>query len=382
MKLDGVRVLDLTRFLPGPWVGLALADHGAEVIKVESPEGEPSRRIGPAIEGFTAYFRNTQRGKKSLVLDLKQPEGRDIFLALAREADVVLESFRPGVADRLGIGYDTLKALNPRLVYCALTAFGQTGAYAQRPTHDAGAQALMGMMSLSHPKPVLPTLPTCDIALGSIGLAAVAMALYGREKSGRGDFIDLAMTDALLSWAPHELGTPLAHGRAPDVASDRLHGGSALYNVYETKDGGHVVLAGAERHFAENLMNALGRPDLVEACTQPPGEAQEPARRFLREVFLTRTRDEWDAFLAQAGVCYGPVLDLKEAWDLPYLRERRMVVLGDDGVEFVGTPIKYREEPGQPSCAPPGLGEHSEEILARLGYDAAARQRLKAAKVT
>ena len=356
MKLDGVRVLDLTRFLPGPWVGLAMADHGAEVIKVEGPEGEPSRRVGPKIQGHTAYFRNTQRGKKSVVLDLKSDAGREACLALAREADVVLESFRPGVVDRLGIGYDTVKAINPRVVYCALTAFGQTGEFAQRPTHDAGAQALIGTLSLTHPKPTLPNVPTCDIALGTLGLAAVAMALFRREKTGRGDYIDLAMTDALLSWIPHELGAPLVEGRAADVAQDRLHGGSALYNLYETKDGGHIVLAGAELHFAENLLKALGRPDLVDLCRRPPGAGQEPVKAFLREAFLTKTRDEWDAWLADKGVCYGPVLDLHEAWNLPMWRERGMILRGEDGVEHVGTPIRFLEEPGQPRSALPGNG--------------------------
>ena len=166
MKLQGIRVLDLSRFLPGPWVGLTMADHGAEVIKIESHEGEPTRRLGPAIAGFAAYFRNTQRGKKSLVLDLKSPEGKEIFIRLAKESDVIIDSFRPGVMDRLGLGYETLRAMKPGLVFCSLSAFGQTGPLAQRPSHDLGAQALTGVLSLQadQGEPELPTLPMADIA--------------------------------------------------------------------------------------------------------------------------------------------------------------------------------------------------------------------------
>ena len=382
MKLDGIRVLDLSRFLPGPWIGLTMADHGAEVIKIESFEGEPTRRLGTPVKGFTAYFRNTQRGKLSMTVNLKSPEGREVFMKLAEQSDVVIDSFRPGVMGRLGLGYDEVKARAPRIVYCSLSAFGQTGPLAQRPSHDVGGQAMTGVLSLGRTDgrpPTLPTLPVADVALGSAALIAILMALLKREKSGQGDYIDAAMLDTLMSWTPHILGSVIAEGRAPDLASERLHGGAAFYNVYRTADDQYLVLSGSEMNFVENLLKALGRADLVALCASW-GEAQAPVKQFLAETFATKTRDEWDLWLSDKGVCYAPVLDLKEAWQSPALRERGMIVAGPDGVDNLSTPIKFREEPGQPSYACATLGQHTDEILKRLGYDAAARAKLHAAK--
>jgi crotonobetainyl-CoA:carnitine CoA-transferase CaiB-like acyl-CoA transferase len=381
MKLQGIRVLDLSRFLPGPWIGLTMADHGAEVIKIESHEGEPTRKLGPPVEGFSAYFRNTQRGKKSLVLDLKSPEGKEIFTKLAQESDVVIDSFRPGVMDRLGLGYSTICKANPRIVYCSLSAFGQSGPLAQRPSHDLGAEALTGVLSLQAGGPVLPTLPMADIALGTAALAGILMALLRRQKSGEGDWIDASMLDTLFSWTPHILGSVVKDGRSPDLAHERLHGGAAFYEIYGTKDGKHVVLSGAEMNFFENLLVALGRPDLVDVCRLPWGPHQEPAKAFLRETFATRTRDEWDSWLADKGVCYAPVLELHEAWQQPVMRERGMIVKGEDGIENLGTPIHFLREPGRPALRLADKGADTDEILQWLGYDAKARESLRARKV-
>ena len=384
MKLTGIRVLDLSRFLPGPWVGLTMADHGAEVIKIESFEGESTRRIGPEIEGFTAYFRNTQRGKMSMRLNLKADEGKEIFLRLAEQSDVIIESFRPGVMGRLGLGYDAVRARAPRVVYCSLSAFGQTGTISQRPSHDMGAQALTGVLAMSRHggiPPSVPAIPSADIALGSAALVGILMALLRREKSGVGDFIDVSMVDTLMSWTPYVLGSVLAENRAPDAASERVHGGAAFYNIYRTADDRYVALTGMEMNFAENLLNALGRPDLIAVCRAPWGPAQDPVKKFLADTFATKTRDEWDAWLKDKGVCYAPVLDMHEAWHAGLLRERGMIVTGADKVENLGTPIKFCQEPGEPSCELAALGEHTDAILERLNYDAAARARVRAAKV-
>lgn len=382
MKLEGIRVLDLSRFLPGPWVGMTMADHGAEVIKIESHAGEPTRRLGPPIHGFSAYFRNTQRGKQSLVLDLKAPEGKDIFLKLAKESDVVIDSFRPGVMDKLGLGYDTVRALNPRIVYASISAFGQAGPMAQRPSHDVGTQALAGALSLrASGEPALPELPVSDIAVASNALIGILMALLRREKTGQGDWVDVAMADALFSWMPHILGPVIEDGEAPDLERERLYGGAAFYEVYRTGDGKHLVLSGAEMKFVENLLNALGRPDLIDVCRRPWGPEQEPVKAFLRETFATRTRDEWDDWLADKDVCYAPVLDLHEAWQRLAERNNGMVLKGDDGVDNIGTPIRFRREPGRPQLRFAEQGADTGRILQWLGYDAQAVAGLRERKV-
>ncbi len=376
MKLDGIRVLDLSRFLPGPYIGLLMADHGAEVIKIESFEGEPTRKLGPAIKGHSAYFRNTQRGKLSLRLNLKSSEGLEIFLRLADQADVIIDSFRPGVVDRLGIGYDAISERNERIVYCSLSAFGQDGALAQRPSHDVGAQAITGTLSLMQTggrAPSLPASPTADVALGSLALVGIMMALYRREQTGQGDFVDMSMTDSLMSWNPHIVSSVLVEGSPPELERERLYGGAAFYNVYQTKDERHLVLSGAEMNFVENLLTALERPDLIEVCQRPWGPEQDPVKDFLTETFATRSLAEWNDWLADKGVCYAPVLDMNEAWQEPYLRERGMVAAGADGVERLGTPVKFKAEPGLPLDKLAELGGDTDALLERLGYDAAER---------
>jgi crotonobetainyl-CoA:carnitine CoA-transferase CaiB-like acyl-CoA transferase len=379
MKLEGIRVLDLSRFLPGPYIGLMMADHGAEVIKIESFDGEPTRNLGTKIKGHTAYFRNTQRGKSSLRLNLKAPDGLEIFRRLADESDVIIDSFRPGVVDRLGIGYEAIQERNPRIVYCSLSAFGQHGTQAQRPSHDVGAQAITGTLSLMQGEgrePCLPPAPAADIAMGSLALVGIMMALYRREQTGLGDFVDMAMTDCLMSWNPHVINDVLVKERAPELENERLFGGAAFYNVYRTKDGRHLVLSGAEMNFVENLLTALERSDLIELCRKPWGTAQEPVKAFLTETFASRSLAEWNAFMSEISVCYAPVLDLHEGWQQPSMRERGMIAPGADGVERLGTPVKYAAEPGQPSDKLAELGEDTDDILERLGYDAAERQRL------
>lgn len=366
MKLTGIKVLDLSRFLPGPYVGMMMADHGAEVIKIESAEGEPTRRIGPDVGGETVYFRNTQRGKRSCVLDLKSPQGKQQFLDLLATADVVIESFRPGVVAKLGIDYPSVKELAPRLVYCSLSAFGQTGALKMRPSHDLGAQAISGVLSLSvgeNQRPAMPALPLADVALGLTALSGILMALLRRETTGKGDFLDVSMLDTLVTWTP-----PIAHDvferqQSPTLANERLYGGAAFYNIYETSDRKFLVLSGSEIQFAENLLNALGRPDLIEACRKPAGPVQKPVQEFLQSVFRTKTRDEWEAWLANVNVCYAPVNTLAEGLLQKQLRERGIVCRGSDDTWRFGTPILFSDEPGRSAEIGPKHGEHTNEIV-------------------
>ena len=379
MKLAGLRVLDLSRFLPGPYIGLSMADHGAEVIKIESFDGEPTRHLGPPVDGHPIYFRNTQRGKLSLRVNLKHAEGVEIFLRLADESDVIIDSFRPGVVDRLGIGYDAIKARNPGIVYCSLSAFGQKGSLAQRPSHDLGAQALTGTLSLAQTDgraPSMPASPTADVALGSIALAGIMMALFRRSQSGEGDFLDMSMTDALMSWNPHIISNVVANDSPPDLEHERLYGGAAFYNIYATKDERYIVLSGAEMNFVENLLTALERPDLIELCREPWGPAQDPVKEFLTELFQSNTLSLWDEWLADKGVCYAPVLDLHEAWQQAYFRERGIVGVGNDGVERLNTPIRFDSEPGTPSDKLSDLGADTHDLLERLGYSSRERERL------
>jgi len=220
MKLAGLRVIDLSSFLPGPFLTMTLADHGAEVIKIEAPgEGDPGRQIGVADGPTTVFFRNLNRGKKSVVLDLKLPQQRQLLLSLCEEADVFVETFRPGVAARLGIGAEVVRARNPRIVYCSISAFGQVGAYAARPAHDLALQAISGSQSLTlggDGQPAMTAIPIADQLSALHGLSAILMALLRRERTGRGDVIDIAMHDAMLAACANIVGPTMAENRQPD----------------------------------------------------------------------------------------------------------------------------------------------------------------------
>jgi crotonobetainyl-CoA:carnitine CoA-transferase CaiB-like acyl-CoA transferase len=367
MKLEGIRVLDLSLFLPGPFLTQVMADHGADVIKLEPPGGEPVREIGPRQGGQSVWFRNTHRGKRSISLDLKTGQGRADFLAVADTVDVIVEAFRPGVAARLGIAPEVVRARNPRLVWCSISAFGQSGPERDRPAHDLAVEALAGLLSLNlgqDGRPTHPNVPVADVTASLFALSAVLMALLRREKTGRGDTIDMAMFDSALAWLPNATGTLFATGRPPEVKQERQWGGGSFYTIYQTKDGRHVVLGGSEHKFVQALLTALGRPDLIAAASAPPGPAHEPVKAFLRETFLTRTRDEWEAWFRGRDVCFAPLLDLKEAFDHPQTAARGMVVRDEEGNLHIGTPIRFAEEPARLSTALPALGEHTEQVLA------------------
>lgn len=385
MKLDGIRVLDLSLFLPGPHLTMMMADHGAEVLKVEPyPAGEPVRDMPYRKNGTTVWFRNTHRGKQSLRLNLKSPEGLRILHQLAREADVFVEAFRPGVAKRLGIDYDAIAAINPRIVYASVSAFGQTGRYALKPAHDLAVQALSGLVSCNlgqDGKPTNPHMPVADMAASLMALSGILMALLRREKTGKGDFIDVAMLDAQMAWTPNSTGPVFAEQRAPVVKEERSWGGSAMYRLYETRDGRFIALGGSEHKFAENLLRALGREDLFPYAHIIPGPGQDPLKRFYEEIFRTRTLADWIAFLDEVDCCWAPVRDLKEAFDDPHLRERGMLLTDAEGNDHIGVPIMFRDEPGKPDFHVPELGEDADEVLQRLGYDAAAIAKLRDDKV-
>src|SRR5688572_23814045 len=357
MKLEGLKVIDLSLFLPGPYLTLMLADHGAEVIKVEPPgEGDPTRHLGPRDGGETVYFRNLNRGKKSVVVDLKNPQDREALLKLCDTADVFVESFRPGVVDRLGVGYEQVRARNPRIVYCSISAFGQAGPNRDRPAHDLAIEALSGVLSMTlggDGRPAIPGLPLADPLAALEGLAGVLMALLRREQTGRGDYIDLAMHDALLAGCANILGPTFAEDRQPVPRHERTTGGSALYRLYETADERHLALGGQEMKFVNNLLGALGRPELAPLC-EKPGAHQQPVMEFLEKTFKAKTLEENLEFLSRLDVCYAPVNTLPEA-----LEAAAAKLLSDDqGRRHLAPPIRFRDEPAAPNLREPRLGEH------------------------
>jgi crotonobetainyl-CoA:carnitine CoA-transferase CaiB-like acyl-CoA transferase len=332
-KLSGIRVIDLSLFLPGPMLTMMMADQGAEVIKIEPMAGDPARDQAPFEGGQSVWFRNLNRGKDCRRLDLKSDAGRDDLWALVDTADVFIEGFRPGVMARLGFDYATVSARNPRIVYCSISAFGQTGALAHHPAHDMAVQAMAGFLSVNDGPdgtPVVPGVPSADMAASLTGLSAVLMALIGRDTSGRGDYIDCAMFDSLLPWCAHIAGSAIMGGDAPKSSEQRSLGGAAFYQVYSCADRSHIALGGREMKFATNLLTALDRPDLIPHAERPAGE-QGDLIVFLRATFATKTRDEWVIWFADKDVAFAPVLDFREALDAPHISERGLLIEADDG---------------------------------------------------
>lgn len=354
-KLAGLKVVDLSQFLPGPMLTLMLADQGADVVKVEPPAGDPARQMAPFEAGLSFWFRNLNRGKRSEFLDLKTPEGAERLWALAEWADVFVEGFRPGVIDRLGFGYPAVAARNPGIVYCSISAFGQTGPMAQHPAHDLGAQALTGFLSVNDGPdgaPVVPGVPAADMAAGLTGCAGVMMALFARERTGRGDYVDVAMVDALLPWSAHVAGEAVVHGGPVRSADQRSLGGAAFYQVYGCADGRYVVLCGREVKFARTLLAALGRPDLLPLAEAPAGAPQAPLTAFLRETFATRTRDEWVAWFQGRDIAFAPVLDFREALSSPLVRARGLLVEAD-GAHHLAPAVRFAHDPPLPAWPAP-----------------------------
>ena len=337
-----------------------MADHGAEVIRIEPPEGEPVREVGLKMGGHSVWFRNTHRGKRSVCLNLKNPAHQSVLLELVRTADVFIEAFRPGVIQRLGFGFDCLHAINPRLVYCSLSAFGQTGPLRDKPAHDLAIQAQSGLLSVNlgdDGQPCNPNIPSADMAGSLMALSGILMALYRRTSTGLGDYLDISMQDCLMAWTPNALGPVFAENRAAVAKHERSWGGNAFYRIYQTRCGQHLALGGAEHKFVRNLLNALGKPEL-EACThRGPGPHQQPLVDFLTQSFLTRDLANWTHFLSTIDVCWAPVLDLKQAFEQPQVQARGMLQFDAHNMPHVGVPIRFQNEPAQPDLSVPELGQ-------------------------
>lgn len=358
-KLSGITVIDLTQFLPGPMMTVMMADQGARVIKVEPPAGDPVREQAPFEGGHSVWFTQLNRGKESVALDLKSDEGKTRLRELIAGADVFVEGFRPGVMKRLGFDYDAVRAVNPRIIYCSISAFGQHGALAHHPAHDMAVQAMAGFLSVNDGPdgtPVVPGTAASDLAAGLTALSAVLMALVGRASTGKGDYVDIAMFDSLLPWCAHTAGSAIAGGPPPLSSEQRSLGGAGFYQVYATKDGRHVVLGGREIKFARALLTALNRLDLIPLAEAEAGPAQAPLIAFLRETFAARTRDEWCAWMDNIDVAFAPVLDFREALDQPHIAERGLWVEAD-GRHHIAPSIRFAGEPAWTPGPVPALGD-------------------------
>ena len=377
--LAGVKVLDLSRLLPGGYCSLLLADFGAEVLKVEDTGmGDYIRWSPPFYEGVdesakSALFLALNRGKRSIRLDLKSGGGKEALLRLVREHDVLLESFRPGVMERLGVGYERLREENPRLVYCAITGYGQDGPYTGRSGHDMNYLGLNGLLGLSGDAggpPVQSAGQIADLGGGAL-MAAVGIlaALRERDGSGEGQLVDVSMFDGALSWLALVAARYLAEGKPPARGELELAGGLLCYRPYACRDG-WVTLGALEPKFWQAWCRGVGREDLVEKQFEPPGS---DAHAEVERIFLERTRAEWRAFASEHDCCLEPVLGLDEALDSELVRAREMVVSVDQPgaesvVRLLGVPVKLSRTPGAPAGPGPALGEHTEEVLSSLGY--------------
>ena len=391
--LDGIKVLELARVPPAEMPGMFFADMGADVLKIDTPTGEPedeqTRR--------RAAFAYVNRNKRSLALNLKAPEGQAVFRKLAAKIDVLVEGFRPGVTKRLGADYETLSALNPRIVYCSLSGFGQNGPYRDYPAHDGNYLSLAGVLGLiGEPdrKPVFPLNLVADYAGASMhGALGVMLALFARERTGRGQHVDVSYLDtsvALLAATPN-MRFFWSDGWAPKRGEGFLGGSYPYYAIYETKDGKLLTIGCTEPWLWENFCRAIDRPDFVRFARQSDqlvraaNDEEVKCRQEIEGIIKTRTRDDWYDYLVKADVCVGKVYDPEEMVRDPQVLARDMVVElhhpRHGKVTQFGQPIKLSETPGSVRSAAPYIGEHSDEVLRELGMSAGEIAALRDKKV-
>jgi len=379
--LAGLRVLELTQVMAGPFCGQVLADMGADVIKVEPPNGDPTRRsLGFRVRGEdTAAFLAVNRNKRSLVLDLKDDRHRAVFHRLAADADVVLENHRPGVAARLGADWETLSALNERLVYASVSGFGQTGPYAMRPGYDLIAQGLSGVMSVTGEPGGAPSkcgIPVGDLSAGLFCAVAILSAVIARDRTGRGQRIDTSLFECALALSVWETAELWATGRVPEALGS-AHRLTAPYQALRTQDG-HITVGGNNERLWQKLCEAVGRPDLVEDPRFANNDERMAHRpelvAELESALAARGTDAWVAVLSEAGVPCGPIHDYRQVFEDEHTRAREMEVRLEHPVEgeirALGIPVKMSDTPGSIRHAAPLLGEHTAEVLVEAGFTA------------
>ncbi|HVH41146.1 MAG TPA: CaiB/BaiF CoA-transferase family protein [Labilithrix sp.] len=389
IPLSGIKVLDLSRLLPGPLASLVLADLGAQVDKIEDTAGGDYLRVMPPhatsatkdADPTSSVFLALNRNKRSAVIDLKKPEAKAAFLRLVRSYDVVLEQFRPGVLDRLGLSHATLLEANPRLVICALTGYGQTGLLAQRAGHDLNYLARAGVLGFQGPDdrpPAVPGFQLADVSGGLYAVIGIMGALMERAQTGKGKVVDVAMIETAMPFAIAGFGLAFG-GQAPARGAETLTGGIAPYQTYATKDGGAMTLASLEPKFWMQFCAGIGRE--VDMSDLMPGPHQVALKEHLRGVFASKTREEWIAFAAERDCCLEPVLTPDEARRDPHLAARKMFFELPSPwgpIPQMRTPLT---SPDRTHAPPPKQGEHTDAILrdAGLGDDEIAKLRASGA---
>ncbi|MDD4802154.1 MAG: CaiB/BaiF CoA-transferase family protein [Syntrophomonas sp.] len=383
MPLEGIKILDLTTMLPA-YCSMTLGDYGAEVIKIEQPgTGDSSRRVKPLINDTNGRFLILNRNKKSLTLNLKTEKGKEIFYCLAGEADVIIEQFRPGVARKLGIDYDTIKDINPRLVYCSITGYGQDGPYAFVAGHDINYLSYAGILGMTGKKgddPAIPGIQVADMCGGILmAVNGILLALMARHKTGQGQYIDIAMLDGVLSCHTIAAGDYFTSGAIPGPETTRLNGKYACYSVYKTKDGKFISMGALEPHFWRRICEFFGKEEYI--TIQMDDGKQEEIFAFLAEQFSLRERDEWMSVLRDLDACIAPVYSMNEVFEDPQVIHRKMAFESEHprlgAIKQLGFPIKMSATPARFNMAAPELGQHNQEILAGIGYNADEIKSLK-----
>lgn len=376
MPLQGIKILDLSRLLPGPYCTLLLADLGAHVLKIEEPvEGDYYRKVTPLQKEDSIYFLCMNRNKESMKLNLKADEGREIFLKLVKEYDVIVEGFRPGVVDRLRIGFNDVKEINPRIVYCSISAYGQTGPLRSVVGHDANLLGRGGILDATGEPdgpPVIPIVPLADLWAGGMMAAfGIVVAVLARQRTGCGQYIDVSMFDGVISWLSIAAAKYFYDGEIPKRGALWVNGGFVGNNVYQTKDGRYMAMAILERRFWGNFCNAVGRKDLIDADFYGSNRGSGLYKE-IQNIFLSRTKEEWVELLKHKECCVEPVSNLEEVIAEPHLIAREMLVeqvhSTEGKIRQFGIPIKFSMTPGKLRMPPPVFGGSTVKILRSLGY--------------